>query len=106
METIKTNLSIGEYIYENPNFSGVLQNNEGIFYYKEGLPHREGGLPAVEKKTGVKIWIVSGKRHNTFGPAFMNGSWLAYYINGDLYSEKEWKKKVRQIKIANILTAC
>jgi len=59
-------------------FSGVVEFNNRIIFFKEGIKHREDG-PAVESLNGYKEWRIDGVLHRLDGPAFED-------ING----HKEW----------------
>ena len=43
-------------------------------------------------------WWVNGKRHRLDGPAieWANGG-KSWWINGNFYSEKEWKKQLKEL---------
>ena len=65
--------------------------------------HREDG-PAVEWINGHKEWWLNGKRHREDGSAieFYDGD-KVWYLNNIKYSEQEYKKKLRLIKLEHIL---
>ena len=65
--------------------------------------HREDG-PAIEYNNGDKDWWLNGKRHRDDGPAVerING-YKAWFLNNKMYSEQEYKKQLRLIKLKHIL---
>jgi hypothetical protein len=66
-----------DFSREQPGFTGCLIDKQGdIAWYKDGKFHREDG-PAI---------------------CFFESSHKAWYLNGNGYTEKEWKLKVRKIK--------
>jgi len=69
------------------NFTGKLSNTDGaVFYYKNGLLHREDG-PAIEYPNGGKSWYKNGKLHREDGPAEEYDLHRAWYKNGKLHRE-------------------
>ena len=78
-----------EYIEEHPTFTGCLIDiNDDVAWYKNGLCHRVDGLPALEYARGSKAWYKNGERHREDGPAVecANGD-KAWYQNGLLHRE-------------------
>ena len=69
-------------------------------YWKNnnGELHREDG-PAYEGADGSKSWYLNDKLHRIDGPAYegANGA-KGWYIDGLNYSEKEFEKKMAQLK--------
>lgn len=58
--------------------------------------HRDGDLPAVEYKMGDKEWWNHGLLHRVTGPAIVNADGSEYYyLNGNEYTEKQWKDIVK-----------
>ena len=59
--------------------------------------HRLDG-PAVEFADGSKLWYKDGLRHRLDGPAceILDGE-KAWYINGECYSEEDYKKEINNI---------
>jgi transposase len=68
-----------------------------------GFLHREDG-PVVESFKGDKFWYLNNKRHRENGPAI---EWVCddkcWYLNGIEYTEKEYKIKIRSMKLTKIL---
>jgi hypothetical protein len=77
-----------------------------ISWYKHGLIHRDGDLPAEQEESinekGVLVRVVyakNGKKHRLTGPAVVgyydNTTFSeSYYINGKLYTKEEFDKYV------------
>jgi hypothetical protein len=112
----------GQYIVENPDFTGCLIDcNNCLWYFRNGLRHRDNGPavefnkskswwcngklhredgPAVEHSDGLKEWWIHGIRHRTDGPAIIwpnnNEMW---YLNGKEFPEEEHRRIVRQMKL-------
>lgn len=78
----------------NTKYTGIVQNNETNFYFKDGRFHRSD-CPAVEYPNGTKEWWFEGRRHREDGPAaeYPNGT-KEWYKNGYRHREdgpaKEW----------------
>jgi hypothetical protein len=80
--------------------------------HREGIPtliwydcvrHREGGS-AVEYVDGDKYWYINGLRHREDGPAIEYASGTKHWcINGMYYTEKEYKCKMRSIKLKKLI---
>jgi len=73
-EPIITQLDYFQYITLHPNFTGVFENSEGRFWFRNGIEHREDG-PAVEYAEGREAWylrgqIVSEEEHKNWVPLF------------------------------------
>lgn len=62
-----------------------------IFWYKDGLLHREDG-PAIEYKGGSKGWWIEGRLHREDGPAieYQNGA-KQWFLNDIEYTEVDFK---------------
>jgi hypothetical protein len=84
----------------NTKYTGIVQNNETDFYFKDGRFHRSD-CPAVEDPDGTKEWWFEGRRHREGGPAveYPNGT-KCWYKNGKLHREdgpaKEWSDGYKQ----------
>lgn len=66
-------------------------------WYKEGKLHREGG-PARRHRQNT-WWFHEGKLHRTDGPAvIIGGHPKEYWIHGEKYSPKEYKKEIARRK--------
>ena len=61
--------------------NGRYEDGYGIFWYRDGLRHREDG-PACMYQDGTKQWWLNGAQHRLDGPAviFCDGSteWWSY----------------------------
>ena len=68
-----------------------------------GLFHREDG-PAIIDIFGYKAWYINNIRHREGGPAieYVSGN-KEWWLNGIKYTEQEYKKQLRLIKIDKIL---
>jgi len=68
-----------------------------------GRLHREDG-PALESLDGAKSWHKNGYYHRENGPAveYTDGS-KAWCLEGVKYSEKDYKIKMRTIKLKRLL---
>jgi len=78
--------------HRDNDLPAVEYSNGTMAWYKNGLNHRDNGLPAVEYPGGNKLWYVDGKYHRVDGPAVErvdegNNKW---YIEGKELSEKEF----------------
>ena|ERR1700691_822336 len=64
------------------NYTGIFDFCGSIYYYLNGLHHREDG-PAAIWHNGVLEYYLNGLRHREDGPAiiFSHGR-LDYYLNG------------------------
>ena len=72
-------------------------------WWLNGKLHREDG-PAVEYSNGDEEWWLNGKRHREDGPAVeFNSDHKQWWLNGIEYTEQEYKKKMRLIKLKYIL---
>lgn len=66
-------------------------------WYKDGELHREDG-PAYRHKQS-RFWFVDGKLHRLDGPAVdATGHPKEYWINGQQWSPKEYKKEIERRK--------
>ena len=60
----------------------VLCGNGDKYFYRDGLKHRDGGLPAVECRKHQEYWV-NGERHREDGlPAVIIGKYTEYWVNG------------------------
>jgi hypothetical protein len=69
---------------------GIVENDYGIFYYKDGKYHREDGPAVTESFDGLKKWYRNGVRHRVDGPALYNDNdpeTEAWYFNGKYHNE-------------------
>jgi len=61
-----------------------------IFWYKNGLSHRENDLPAIIYNTGTMAWFINGERHrgnNLPAVIYYNGT-MSWYKDGKLIKSK------------------
>lgn len=71
-------------------------------WYKDGDYHRIGG-PAIQHKENF-LWYKDGKLHNLDGPAIIDPAGPSqYWIDGQRYSLKEYKKEIIRRKRKGIL---
>ena len=67
--------------------NGRYEDGYGIFWYRDGLRHREDG-PACMYQDGTKEWWLNGKLHREDGPAVeRRNGYQAWYKNGQLHRE-------------------
>jgi hypothetical protein len=62
------------------DYTGILVNSHGKFWYQYGKRHRVDG-PAIEWADGTKEWYQDGKHHRLDGPAVerANGNKIWYH---------------------------
>lgn len=62
-------------------FTGKKNVRGGVFYFKDGLLHRDGNMPAIEYNDGTLMYMQFGLLHNYKYPAIItnDGSKLYYY---------------------------
>jgi hypothetical protein len=66
-------------------------------WYINGLAHRDNGPSFVHNK--LSIWYKEGMRHRDDGPAVVDPAGpKQYYLDGQKYSPKEYKKEVTRRK--------
>jgi len=130
MKTVKTDIFLGVYLKNNPNFTGIvidrfqdkcwvvkgnLHREDGPaieYYHKERKDwyqnnelHREDG-PAIEWADGYKAWYRNGKLHREEGPAIEdseNPEQNEYHLEGQFYSKEGWANKMRERKLSQFL---
>ena len=73
--------------------------NGDKWWYLNGKFHRKDG-PAIEFADGSKKWYLNGELHREDGPAieWVDGT-KYWYLNGKEYSEKEYWKKLKELKL-------
>jgi hypothetical protein len=73
-------------------------------WFLNGKRHREDG-PVIEYINGRKQWYLNGKLHREDGPAieWLDGNGKEWYLSGMEYSKKEYKYKMRSIKLTKLL---
>jgi hypothetical protein len=80
--------------------------NKGTKRWKlpNGYYHREDG-PAIEYPNGTKEWYLNGELHREDGPAIEYlGIFKFWWINDRQYTEQEYKNRMRNIKLRELLT--
>jgi len=89
----KTSKQVGKYIVKTKDDGSVR------WFYKDKL-HREDG-PAVTLSNGIKGWYINGYLHREDGPAYTDdiAGGMAWYLDGELLREQDWKTKMRQRKL-------
>jgi hypothetical protein len=71
--------------FANGTFSGYVNRETDLFWYKDSVLHREDG-PAIESSDGTKIWWQNGERHRVNGPAVeLSDGTYKWYQNGQLH---------------------
>ena len=69
-------------VLHNIKGPALIMEDGSEFWYKEGVIHRNGDVPAVTTKVG-KYWYKNGKYHRENGPAIVyNNGKKEYYLNG------------------------
>ena len=65
-------------------------------WFRKGLLHRDGGLPAYIGPDKTKAWYKDDKLHRLDGPAieWFRGNRKEWYINGKEYDQDDFNKKV------------
>jgi len=74
---------------------------KGTVFVKYGKIHRVGG-PAVIYQDGCTTWWKHGELHREDGPAIENyfdDEISKYWLDGEPFSERRYKLKVRQLKL-------
>ena len=86
--------------------NGRYEEESGVFWYKDGVLHREDG-PAIEYRNGTTKWYLNGKRHREDGPAAqythfisqaMQGSNL-WFLDDIQYTEEEFNEWLAKKKL-------
>ena len=72
----------------------VVEIEGDVFYFKDGLLHRDG-YPAIEFKSGDEWWIDNGMIHRENGPAIIHRKDVEYWVN-DHRASKEEKKNIKR----------
>ena len=88
------------------DFTGICKRLDynAIFYYKNGLPHREDG-PAIIYENGNQDWWLNGLQHRESGPSdeYTNGDKFWFYKDklygtDDDFTNTTWINKVQELK--------
>jgi hypothetical protein len=76
-------------LYVFGSYSYKLYKNGDQYWYKNGVRHREGDLPAVITANGIQYWYKNGKQHREGDlPAYINADGTQeWYKNGKLHRE-------------------
>ena len=61
--------------------------------------YKEGKYQVVKWNDGSKFWYYKGELHREDGPAVDHFSHNEWYLNDIEYTEKEWKVKMRKLKL-------
>lgn len=80
-------------------FNVLTRDINSIYYYKDGLLHREDGPSMVIKMRGgeYKWWHQDGEFHNLNGPAY-DGEIKRWAINGVMHTEEEYNKTIKNVR--------
>ena len=95
------------YSYENENDDELNKNpyeESDIWVDENNFQHNEPGVPSFFKffkvsKYSRKVYRVHGRRHNLFGPAFIDYNEKGeivneeYYINSVFFYKSQWEEK-------------
>jgi len=83
---------------------GLIINQYGTkFYYLNDKFHRDGNLPAIERKNGDKEYWIHNKLHREDGPACEYTYGKFYFLNDQEYSEQDYWKEIKRIKSLNYI---
>ena len=95
------NLPNGDFHKEDKPAIETVSGNKT--WCVNGELHREDG-PAIEYANGDEIWLICGRKHRENAPAveFIDGE-KYWYLNGVEYTEKEYRCKMRSIKLKLLL---
>ncbi len=76
-------------------------------WYKDGEFHRNDKDGPAFRHKGYSVWYVEGKKHNHYGPAVIDPSGpKQYWIGGQRYSPKEYKKEIARRKRKGVIKEC
>ncbi len=65
-------------------------------YYNNNLKRHRLNAPTLESKSGSKAWAINGSWHREGGAAMeWDDGAKYYYLNGEVYSEKEYWQIIR-----------
>ena len=81
----------------------TYKNGDKVWKLPSGNLHREDD-PAIEYANGDEIWLICGRKHRENAPAveFIDGE-KYWYLNGVEYTEREYRCKMRSIKLKLLL---
>lgn len=72
---------------DGPAYSDAEGNR---VWFRHGLRHREGGLPALECKDGERAWYQEGQLHRESGPAWRHADGKEeWWIRGEKLSDEQ-----------------
>ncbi len=81
----RTEYKIGRKLHREDG-PAIIYNNETTYWWKDGLIHRDGDLPAVERADGHKEWWKNGQRHRDGHlPAIIYANGITAYWVDDKY---------------------
>jgi hypothetical protein len=76
--------------HRDGDLPAVEQADGNKFWYKDGKLHREGDLPAIEWVSGTKSWYKDNKPHRVGGPASVyEGKIPFWYFEGYRITEEQ-----------------
>jgi|ERR1700691_2614071 len=68
-------------------YTGIVEYDDAIYYFLNGLRHREDG-PSIIRKNGTIEYCLNGKRHREDGPAIIRkDGTIKYYLKGKYHRE-------------------
>jgi hypothetical protein len=75
----------------------AIHDAKSHIWYRHGLRHREGDLPAMDMENGDKAWYREGQKHRETGPAVIYGDGRQeWWLKGRQVSEDEFKAQERE----------
>ena len=81
----------------------IDEHGNKVWKLPNGDRHKEDG-PSYIDIFGNKLWYINNKLHRENNPAVETCSGgKEWYLNGIQYTKKEYKKKMRLIKLKHIL---
>ena len=112
-EIISFKLKDGEYYYKELTLlkkvgdnwelvNGMVDFGQSKQWFENGLCHRKDGPAHISEFGEVYYW--KGRRHRENGPAVVSGRREEFYLNGKIYKEEVWKRLVRKLKLAKLLS--
>jgi hypothetical protein len=98
-EELEAAMNILERENDSEDGSPIKYPDGKISWFRNGVLHRKGGLPAVEDPDGTKEWWVNGKRHRTDGPAVEDPAigTEEWYLHGKKLSQQEFEDEVKKL---------
>ena len=76
-------------------------DNDCKFWLEENFEwkKRKVGKHIVKTVYTTEVQLYKEKLHSENGPALLIDGIKQWYLNGDVYSEKDWKLKMRKLKM-------